>query len=470
MQKIEEKERQFQLQQQNQLSMTDVKDELEEKERMIRDKDKQLEELQAKWKEEQAALAKPVLEQVTDQLDELKKANEEAVARLAEKEKELAVLRAQVRRRDRSPKKGDEDQKRLNRLTMDLESDRLMIQKLEELNLQLEAQKQKHEAILQSHAEEMAEKDRELCMKQKSLADLKLAQERAIKSLEQAQQQTIRELKLKHDQDTRGLQERLDNIERRAKSDMNTEVEKLLQEFEQSEHDHSVQLADLQKSHQEQMSAMRQGQQAELMKLTLRKAGTNIQSSKVVRWPAMMQQQQQDIELVPRDPSTVQIYVSSVSANPTIKRNEDALQKALNAKQIKFQVVDVAQSEPALQHMRRQQQQGANKGLPQVFVGGEYRGQYEDIAKAIDTNTLADLLRPREKLSVSTTTTTKKHQLPRKASHSGSMSSNEPVTPTTNIAPPVPIRKSLKDEDEDLLREIEKELAQSDFAKVDFNF
>lgn len=63
---------------------------------------------------------------------------EEAVGRLEEKEKELAVLRAQLNRRDRKPKNGDEDQKRLNRLTMDLESDRLMIQKLEELNQQLE--------------------------------------------------------------------------------------------------------------------------------------------------------------------------------------------------------------------------------------------------------------------------------------------------------------------------------------------
>lgn len=90
--------------------------------------------------------------------------------------------------------------------------------------------------------------------------------------------------------------------------------------------------------------------------------------------------------------------------------------------------------------------------------------------KAIETGTLNEFLRPREKLSVATPTSPKK-QIPRKASHSGSVSSNEPVTPTTsNIPPPVPIRKACHDEDEDLLREIEKELAQSDFSKVDFNF
>lgn len=228
-----------------------------------------------------------------------------------------------------------------------------------------QAQKQKHEAILQSHAEEIAEKDRELVQQQQSLSDLKQTQERAIRNLERQQQQMIQEIELKHERDTRQLKERLENAEKRAKSDMNTEVEKLLQEFEQSEHDHSVQLASLHKSHQEQMSAMRQGQQQELMKLTLRKTGG---PNKVIRWPVM----QHDIELVPRDPACVQLYVSSVSANPTIKRNQESLQNTFTAKDIKFQVVDVAQSEPALQHMRRQQ--GANKGLPMVFVGGEYRG------------------------------------------------------------------------------------------------
>ncbi len=68
--------------------------------------------------------------------------------RLGEKEDELAELRAQINRRDRKPKSGlatDEDhhQKRLNRLTMDLEHDRMLMQKLEELNNQLEVNMKK---------------------------------------------------------------------------------------------------------------------------------------------------------------------------------------------------------------------------------------------------------------------------------------------------------------------------------------
>lgn len=62
--------------------------------------------------------------------------------RLGEKENELAELRSQLNRRDRKPKSGvskDQEQKqRLNRLTMDLEQDRMLMQKLEELNHQLE--------------------------------------------------------------------------------------------------------------------------------------------------------------------------------------------------------------------------------------------------------------------------------------------------------------------------------------------
>ncbi|KAG2223379.1 hypothetical protein INT45_002874 [Circinella minor] len=465
-------------------------------EEQLKEKDKQLYEMQAKWKQE--AEVKPALQQVTDQLDDLKKANEEATNRLAEKEKELAKLNSQLNCRDGSPQDNDKEQerqKRLNRLTMDLESDKIMIQKLEELNQQLEAQKKKHEATLQTHAEEMAEKDRVLVQHQRSLSELKAAQSNAIKNLERKQTQTINELQNKHEKDTRILRERLENTERRAKSDMNSEVEKLLHEFEQSEHDHSVQMASLQMSHRKEMSAMKQGQKAELQNhikrasmvfleknsepISLRKTvGGSQGSTKVMRWPVAAMKHQ-EIELMPRDSSHVQVYVSSVSANASVKRNQEALQTVFTSKQIKFEVVDVAQSEPALQHMRRQNV-GNTRILPQVFVGGEYRGPFDDAMYAIETNTLDNFLRPREKnnsnkLSVAT------KKLPRKGAQpsSASLSSNEPITPTTPspAVPPIFANQQQRtntrlqdDEDADLLKEIEKELAQSDFSKVDLNF
>lgn len=45
---------------------------------------------------------------------------------------------------------------------------------------------------------------------------------------------------------------------------------------------------------------------------------------------------------------------------------------------IKYELVDVASSEAALQYMKRCNNNGSNEGrakeVPQLFVGGEYRG------------------------------------------------------------------------------------------------
>ncbi|KAF7726909.1 hypothetical protein EC973_008204 [Apophysomyces ossiformis] len=453
---------------------TTAETKLAEKDELLREKEKQLEELQIKWKAEHAALVKPALDEVTSQLEQLKKTNEEAVQRLAEKENELVELRAELNRRDRKPKKqGDnadqERQKRLNRLTMDLESDRLMIQKLEELNQQLEAQKQQHEKVLQNHAEAMAEKDRVLEQHQESLSELKKSHHNAIHALERKQRQTLEDLQSRHEKDLDLLRQRLNNAEKQAKNNMNDEVEKLLHEFEQSEHEHSVQLASLQKSHQEQLSVLRTGQQAELRDLenanshgatTMKLRKTSSGPNKLMRWPAIMKDQTP--ELHPRDPRQVQIYISSVSANQTIKRNQDTLQTTLAANHIQYQLVDVAQSEPALQHMR-QQSKGANNGrvqsLPQVFVGGQYRGQLEDLLKAVEKDQLDHFLRPRDE-----------EQLPRsKEFFSSSRASNEPITPT-NSSSVSTIGKKSYEEDAELLREIELELAQSNISSLDFNF
>jgi glutaredoxin len=46
--------------------------------------------------------------------------------------------------------------------------------------------------------------------------------------------------------------------------------------------------------------------------------------------------------------------------------------------QVNYELIDVASSEKALQHMKRQNNNGNSDGrakeVPQVFVGGEYRG------------------------------------------------------------------------------------------------
>lgn len=335
---------------------------------------------------------------------------------------------------------------------------------------------------MQSHAEEMAEKDRELVQHQKSLSQLKQSQERALQALERKQAETIQTLKMQHQSDTEKLRERLEHAEKRAKSEMNDEVEKLLQEFEQSEHAHSVELANLAQSHREQVTKMRQGQKAELrnhMKrasmiledaqvpdlpsakvMPLRKSTGGVNKS--IRWPVAALQQNA-IELNPRDPGCVQVYVSGVSGNATIKRNQESLRTLLESNQIPFQVVDVAKSEPALQHMRRQPN-STGRMLPQVFVGGTYRGQYEDALQHAEEGRLEQFLRP----SGDSPTTPAPRRTLRKSDaqrSTASLSSNEPMTPTSTHAsvpavPPIRRKSYALDEDAELLKELEKELAQ----------
>ncbi|KAI7870427.1 hypothetical protein BDF14DRAFT_1774199 [Spinellus fusiger] len=441
---------------------------LAEKDRLLRDKEGQLEEWKRQWQSERAELVKPALEEVTLQMNQLRRTNEEVVKRLEEKENELAELRAQINRRDRIPReesKDQERQKRVNRLTMDLESDRILIHKLDELNHQLEAQKQKHEAILQVHAEAMAEKDQTIIQHQKTLQDIKASHGHAMNTLEREQKQTIASLEKRHADDIEKLRDRLNVTEKHAKNNMNDEVEKLLQEFEQSEHNHSVQLAHLQKSHQEQVSILKQDQQAELRDLL--EAPKDETSHKPViasklKWSGMLQKEA-PLNLTPRDPSLVQVYVSSVSNNRTIKRNQEDLQNKLKAHQIIYEIMDVAQSEQALQHMRRQSSMmgGRAKPLPQVFVGGDYRGQLEDVNQAIDEDILSQLLRPRGRdigkpkgVAPNTTTST--------------ISLISP--PKTPVPRSVERSKTCLDEDDELLRAIELELGDTDFSTLDLNF
>ncbi|OBZ91478.1 hypothetical protein A0J61_00477 [Choanephora cucurbitarum] len=252
-------------------TVNELQRQLEEKDKFIYQQKAEFDELKAQWEVERAELVRPALEQVTEQLDELKRTNKVVVERLNEKEDELAELRAELSRKDREPIKStsafNEREKRLNRLTIDLENDRLLAQKLEDLNQQLEAQKQKHEAILKTHAQVIAEKDKVLLQHQKSLDQLKRGHENATKSLEEEQRRNIQKLEIKHQHDIEALTKRLKQAESQAKNHINDELDQLLVEFEQSQHNHTVELADLQKSHQEQLSVMKRGQQEEIASL-----------------------------------------------------------------------------------------------------------------------------------------------------------------------------------------------------------
>jgi hypothetical protein len=77
----------------------------------------------------------------------------------------------------------------------------------------------------------------------------------------------LNKLQHKHETDIELINKRLKHAENQAKSNVDDELDKILVEFEQSQHNHSMQVAHLQQSYQEQISVMRQGQQAELQSL-----------------------------------------------------------------------------------------------------------------------------------------------------------------------------------------------------------
>lgn len=131
----------------------------------------------------------------------------------------------------------------------------------------MQTQKQKHETILESHAKVIAEKDHALLQQQKSLKQLKISHDNATKTLEQEQLHNLKKLQLQHQNDMTGLKKRLKTAETQAKSTVDDELDQILVEFEQSQHNHSIQVATLQQSYKEQITVMKQGQQAELQSL-----------------------------------------------------------------------------------------------------------------------------------------------------------------------------------------------------------
>ncbi|KAI7816139.1 hypothetical protein BC939DRAFT_58311 [Gamsiella multidivaricata] len=87
---------------------------------------------------------------------------------------------------------------------------------------------------------------------------------------------------------------------------------------------------------------------------------------------------------------TVQIYGSSVSGNLKVKRAQQSISDTLEQLEIEYEFVDVSVSDEAKRHMRRKN--GGETQLPQIFVGTEYRGVFDDFEYAIETHQLPQFL------------------------------------------------------------------------------
>ncbi|KAI9283972.1 SH3-binding, glutamic acid-rich protein-domain-containing protein [Umbelopsis sp. AD052] len=393
-----------------------VKKELE-----LSERERQLEDDIRKWELERAEVVKPALEEVEEQLRELKLKNNEILARLSDRERELERLQVQPKTRRHSIM-NDDQAKKFHRLTMDVESDKFALQKIQELAADLKAQKFSHQALLDSHAETIAEKDKLLQEQHDILSKLQQSHDSATSKLLREQKQSLSQLEEYHKREMEKLQSKLTDAEKRTVDVVDSEVEKVLHEFELAEHSHTMKVEELERSHKNQISMMARDQKQQLRVLksrqhdetkriswrpssgidqgivTLRSTGGPGGSCR--RVPTMIDEPRSP-DLTPRDKKKVQVYVSSICSNLTIKQRQEHIGHVLSTNNIKFEVIDVAASQPALQYMKRQNNGGSTRGrakeLPQVFVGGQYRGQYQDLINAVDQDDLKEFLQCLEK-------------------------------------------------------------------------
>ncbi|CAO0800414.1 unnamed protein product [Mucor circinelloides] len=470
-------------------------EEQENKAEILAQKEKLLEEKEAKLEEQKRLMEekKPMIEEAALQLEALKSENLDAVNQLASKEKELEELRAMINSKPEEEHK-EEDKKEA-------------LQKIEELNKQLEAQKKAHEESLRLHEEALAEKDILLKEQKEALEALVENHEDEVRKLKTAQTGKILALKQKHKQDKLELEKQVEQAKIEAENnpaaavDIDEHLERMLHEFEQAEHTYAVQIQDLEQSHESELNHLQNDQKAQLNKLK-RNQGLTRDSwtsrylpTDAVSWPKpnssnmpklrptpslvesksktllrvlgnMPAYQKPEPVLTPLDPKKVQVYYSSVSGNAVIKRNQEQIQQLLKTNNIKFSLVDVASSEAARQYAKKcnnnGKAQGRIKDFPQLYVGGEYRGQYEDVVTAIDDGLLEDLLHaaeerqftPEERAAIQKAELNEEMAGPMRALPP--MEALPKLRPTKSTGKPV---KTLKDydEDEELLKALEME-------------
>ncbi|KAI7861029.1 SH3-binding, glutamic acid-rich protein-domain-containing protein [Circinella umbellata] len=466
-------------------------DELAERERALEEKEQALKNEREKWETEKS---QNNIDGAVEQLEKLKLENEEAVRSLASKEKELETLRTQIQ-------EGEQDNGQL--------------EQIEKLNKQLEAQKLAHEESLRRHEEAMAEKEK-LLAEQKQASDiLQESHEDELRKLKTGQTGSILTLKQRHKKDMLELQTRLEEAETKVKNNSNAnmmddEIERILHEFEQAEHSHAVQIETMQQSHQSELTDLQQDHVAQLRSLKKvqdqsREGWTSrYLPTAAVSWPAprpmsvlkktngprptqspsqrIMNAAKDDSGpiLIPLDTKKVQVYISTVSGNAVIKRKQDEIQQLLKANDIKFELVDVAASEAALQHMKRCNNNGLNDGrakeVPQLFVGGEYRGQFEDVSTHLEEGTIDTLLvpaaerdwTPEERAAIQKAEATRIED-PAIAPPIRVLPAGPVQIPTLKKTSPGPVRayRGEEDDDEALLAELEKELTDGKIKESD---
>ncbi|RUS19329.1 hypothetical protein BC937DRAFT_87652 [Endogone sp. FLAS-F59071] len=349
-----------------------------------------------------------------------------------------------------------------------------------------------HEAVLIAHAQAMEEKDALLRQHEAALDSLQKSHDEVFRDLQKQQAQANAELRRRHNAELAELRTKLENAEKNgapgATQQFNAEVEKLLAEIEAEEHNHAVQLDEFQRQQQQQLSTLQDSQNAQLKTLKQRQTSEKKRLSwrsqhapiDAVSWPApqplsilrktngpqerksttkaAIEEDQLLSELKPKDNKKVQLYYSSVSGNATTKKQQEHVRSLLQSRKIAFDLVDITVSSVTLGYMR---EQSGQKDLPQLFVGGEFRGLYQDIVNHVEGDDLETLLRPAAR-SQPNGTEDARHtdpNAPIRVLPAGPIQLSS-LRPTAQGKAPrsVQIRQS-RDEDAELLAELERELS-----------
>ncbi|CAO3600138.1 unnamed protein product [Absidia cylindrospora] len=456
--------------------------------------------------QEQQRLA---LEEVASQMNELELENKEAIRQLTIKEKELDELRTSI------PDDTDTSPSNSNIIsTTEEQSDTLL-----KLQQQLNEQKRIHEESLRQHELVINEKERMLKEQEETLELLKSTHDENVHYLKAQQTSNILKMKQKHKQDMLELQQKMDQVEqfkqqqgdqaKRQQEQLDGELEKILHAFEQAEHNHTAQLQTMEHSHQSAISDLQQSHVNQLKTIGASQGYTSTKyvPYEAVSWPApqplsMLRKtsgpsprpdrvllnafaSSSEPILTPLDTKKVQVYISTISGNPVIKKNQEHIQQILKSRHIIFELVDVAANEMALQYMKRNNNSGLLDGrakeVPQLFVGGEFRGLFNDVVKHDEEGTLETLLIPAAKRNW---TTVERQAIEKATIGSSSLSSsslNNTPHPPIRVLPHGPVittalRKTattttcaLDNEDEALLKELEQEFSQGnvDLSQLD---
>jgi len=85
------------------------------------------------------------------------------------------------------------------------------------------------------------------------------------------------------------------------------------------------------------------------------------------------------IDQTPEDPNAkVVIYESTVSPNVAVRKNQESLKNWMRIKRIPFKTVDVSSHGADRDFMHANTRASDRNTLPQIFVGGQYRGTFDD--------------------------------------------------------------------------------------------